>query len=543
MAVNVSEDGRSAVTSGGNNNETFVWSVANGKTITRLCGAGRGIWGIGWAKDGKSIAWGTDNHHDLKEISPLEGTFRFDDFGVGHRPDETQYNQWLRDDPLVKLERLDLTDLDCSCRQQPVVFRLPGKERILLASGASRSWRKGDSRRAASLVMIDSQSGKLPANFRRPHGTYTATAPSPDGKLFATGHPTRRFASAAGTARPVMIDLVAGRDWIAWTTQGFYACSPQGERLIAWQVNAAATPGGKLPVVHPAARFRPSMYQPAVIKYLIPAGNVQFALAMAQKFDQSLAQATSVADVLPPEVELVSPTGEAGTTDGNVVSVKATAKGNGKQPITAMRLLVDGRPFEGSSGVRRFDKPQATAEATWEVPVLPGPHSFAIIAESAVSKGMSKAAVVTRSGTPPKPNLYVLSMGVSDYPGDMKLHYAASDAKMLAEAFQARSRGVFATIEVRVVTDSQATKKGMQDGLDWLKSKMTAKDVGIVSFSGHGTRDPFGQFYLVPVDIRRTILLNASPVMVQTTAGNMPVGRRDLTRALRCRERASAGAR
>ena len=298
--------------------------------------------------------------------------------------------------------------------------------------------------------------------------------------------------------------FVACREWIAWTTQGFYACSPHGEQLIAWQVNAAATPatpGSKLPVVHPAARFRPSMYQPAVMKYLIPAGNVQFALAMAQKFDQSLVQATSVADVLPPEVELVSPTGEAGTTDGNIVSVKATAKGNGKQPITAMRLLVDGRPFEGSSGVRRFDKPQATAEATWEVPVLPGPHSFAVIAESAVSKGMSKAAVVTRSGTPPKPNLYVLSMGVSEYPGDMKLHYAASDAKMLAETFQAKSRGVFATIEVLIVTDSQATKKGIQDGLDWLKSKMTAKDVGIVNFSGHGTRDPFGQFYLVPVDI------------------------------------------
>ena len=152
------------------------------------------------------------------------------------------------------------------------------------------------------------------------------------------------------------------------------------------------------------------MYQPGVIKYLVPAGNIQYALAMAQKFDKALVQATNVSDVLPPEVELVNPTGEGSKIDGDTVSVKATAKGTAKQPVTAMKLLVDRRPFQGASGVRKFDNPGETAEASWEVPVLPGPHSFAVTAESPVSKGMSKAAVVTRSGTPPKPNLYVPSV-------------------------------------------------------------------------------------------------------------------------------------
>ncbi len=51
-----------------------------------------------------------------------------------------------------------------------------------------------------------------------------------------------------------------------------------------------------------------------------------------------------------------------------------------------------------------------------------------------------------------------------------------------------------------MITDAQATKQGMRDGLDWLKSKMTAQDVGVVSFSGHGSKDLFDRFYLVPVD-------------------------------------------
>ncbi len=51
---------------------------------------------------------------------------------------------------------------------------------------------------------------------------------------------------------------------------------------------------------------------------------------------------------------------------------------------------------------------------------------------------------------------------------------------------------------MKVLTDKQASKKGILEGLDWLKSKMTSQDVGIVSFSGHGTRDLFGNFYLCP---------------------------------------------
>src|SRR5262249_11937189 len=160
-----------------------------------------------------------------------------------------------------------------------------------------------------------------------------------------------------------------------------------------------------------------------------------------QKFDKALVRTTSVGDIMPPEVALESPAADLNNTviDKDVVTVKATAKGTAKQPVTAMRLLVDGRPFQGAEGVKRFDTPQPNGEATWEVPVSPGPHSFAVIAESAVSRGMSRPVVLTRSGEVPKPNLYMLSVGVSEYPGSMKLRFAASDAKLLAKTFQERS--------------------------------------------------------------------------------------------------------
>ena len=109
---------------------------------------------------------------------------------------------------------------------------------------------------------------------------------------------------------------------------------------------------------------------------------------------------------------------------------------------------------------------------------------------------------MTRSGEVPKPNLYVLTVGVSKYPAPVNpLTYAASDARLLAKAFGDKSKGVFAAVEVKVLTDGEATKKGIREGLDWMKGKMTPKDVGVVAFSGHGDRDPLGRFLLVPSDV------------------------------------------
>src|SRR5207302_1137336 len=130
---------------------------------------------------------------------------------------------------------------------------------------------------------------------------------------------------------------------------------------IAWQVNAAATTGagaGKGPQVHPAERFRASMYQPAMLKYVVPAGDLPRAMAMAVKYDKALLATTSVADVLPPEVTLDGFGETEVKVEKDVLTVKASAK-SPKHPITAMRLLVNGRPFQGAAGVKKFDNPQA----------------------------------------------------------------------------------------------------------------------------------------------------------------------------------------
>jgi uncharacterized caspase-like protein len=99
------------------------------------------------------------------------------------------------------------------------------------------------------------------------------------------------------------------------------------------------------------------------------------------------------------------------------------------------------------------------------------------------------------------PNLYVLAIGINDYPGDLKLNYAAGDADAIVRALQPQQGKVFGKVEAKLIKDRQATRQGIEEGLAWLGGKMTSRDVGLVSFSGHGDRDEQGNFFLIPVDV------------------------------------------
>jgi hypothetical protein len=268
---------------------------------------------------------------------------------------------------------------------------------------------------------------------------------------------------------------------------------------MGWQVNHGPA---AMATFYPAVQFRPSLYRPDVVRLVMKLGSVQKAVEEASKAKPQAVQ--NVAQVLPPAVVITSPTRTGLRTKKPKLLVKALARSTGKHPVTAMRLLVDGRPYQGLKGLKKIKKPVlGRVGLQWTVELVPGRHTLAVQAESAVSKGVSPPIQVFRTdGKPDRlPNLYMLAVGISDYEGELQLHYAAADAKALVQVFKEKTASVFGKVETRLLTDRQATRKGILEGLAWLNSVMTPQDVGILSFSGHGTKDPEGNFYLVPVDI------------------------------------------
>lgn len=65
---------------------------------------------------------------------------------------------------------------------------------------------------------------------------------------------------------------------------------------------------------------------------------------------------------------------------------------------------------------------------------------------------------------------------------------------------QRQKGGLYRDVVVKVLTDAQATERGILDGLEWIERETTRKDVAIVFLAGHGVNDTKGAYYVLPAD-------------------------------------------
>jgi hypothetical protein len=299
----------------------------------------------------------------------------------------------------------------------------------------------------------------------------------------------------------------AGDEWIAWTPEGYYAASPGGEKLMGWHLNNGAE---KLSTFHPAERFRKVLYRPDVLRRLLRLGSLEAALSSADRERGQETQRTEVAKVLPPEVTFREPASDDQETDSPRVTVTATARPIGGRPIRSLRLLLDGRPYEGPSGVRTFNPNKSgPVDATWTVELTHGTHELVAVAESAVSRGLSRVRKVKYSAAENRPSaarLFVLAVGVSRYRNpSLRLDFAAKDAESLEQELQRLSKPLpYGNVQTIALTDGRATRANILKELSELSKHVTPRDTVVVFFAGHGYRDDEGLLYLIPVDVDLT---------------------------------------
>lgn len=325
-----------------------------------------------------------------------------------------------------------------------------------------------------------------------------------------------------------LLALFVHRDrkrWVLWTPAGYYDASPGGEDLIGWVVNM---PPPRAADFFPAARFRDRYRRPDVIDQLLPTLDAAKALEAADAARGAGAPAAApkaLAQSLPPVIELTTPAEVSATQPKLVIGWRASSGADA--PVTGLRVRVNGQP-------------QATTRALEVVPASDGARQVEVTlpAEDAQVQlfaenrhGVSPPATVrvkwsgaiTASADLLKPKLYVLAIGVSAYQHAAipKLAYAAKDARDFVATLQARREPLYREVEVKLLTDQQATKDDVLDALDWLQKQVTSRDVGMLFLSGHGVNDASLGYVYLPV--------NADPDKLKRTAVTMTDIRTTLT--------------
>ena len=338
------------------------------------------------------------------------------------------------------------------------------------------------------VSLWDVESGGLLRTFPGHGGTVNSVAMSPDGLLAATGAEDgcRLWNVATGQQLASLISLPmpswrSGENdlWLIVTPEGLFDGSAAARQQITFRI------GGGLNLV-PVDRFFQDFFCPGL-------------LASVFQDNRPLPQ-VELGQSLPPKIRILSPK-ESGLVDDAqaIMEVEVTDQGGGISGPWLLqngaRVLTPGKPQrEGDSVHRRFP-----------VSLVQGENRVEVRAASADGSWESEPAVLVLryEQSLPKPELYVVAVGVNRYAEDaMTLKYARADAQSIAEVFQQRGATLFGQVHAVSLLDEKATRSAILKTIAGVSRQARPQDVLVVFLAGHGTIVD-QRYYFLPHEFRR----------------------------------------
>jgi carboxyl-terminal processing protease len=177
---------------------------------------------------------------------------------------------------------------------------------------------------------------------------------------------------------------------------------------------------------------------------------------------------------MPPQLTLVSP--ERNQIAVNTETITLTAVATDDKGIEKIELTVNGKPFEGR-GFRPRETVVSRASITIKeaIPLSYGENQIKLVAFDTDNQH-SEPIVVNVTRTREMGELWVLSIGISDYQHVCKLNYADDDAKAVADYFH--NIGV-PSDHITLLLDGKATVSAIRQAFGELIDKVIFPDVGL----------------------------------------------------------------
>lgn len=537
LASAISPNGKWAATAGGGDFSLSVWGLETGQRQIYSAGHGQTIWNVGFSKDGESIAWSSD--YDTKHTGqyqlngPLRHKLRISGSAAQTLAVEAATNQT---DFLRAVTRAADVDVRTSSGREDESLEISiGSQR---RSSIRRDLTSGFVHRAFGLSpdgktvvsggdngvlqTFETETGRKLADFEGHAGDILAVAVSPDGTRVVSGSSdqTVRLWDLKTGALLLTVFHARNGEWVAFTPAGYYAASPFGDGYVGWHANRGPDqPASYFPTSALAAQLR---FDHVVRQFILMGGRIEDAIIACNEMRGSgfptvkYYRFADLPQFAPPDIYYLNP-GNDLRIESDRLTVTARAHSPSTEPITAIEFLVNGRPLDdrwlGHVGRPRINITGREAEISATLPLPNKVNRITVVARNRFNESVPVSFEAARTGGAKEleklyqPDLYVLSIGVSDYgsPHLKPLSYAHKDADELAQLLQKKNTGLYKRVESRILTERDGSRSAIQNGLSWLSARATQKDVALVFLSGYATRGSDGEYYFIPhdADIRR----------------------------------------
>lgn len=311
----------------------------------------------------------------------------------------------------------------------------------------------------------------------------------------------RWYRTADGQELLALFPQPESKRWVVWTPSGYYDVGPGAETLLGWHKNYGSDTAADF---FPAAQFRAVSYRPGIVKTIMETLDEQQAVASHSGGKTSVL--SSQPELQPTDkqpIVIVSP--QDGTTvSSTTLRVRYRVQPAAEAGGVKITVLVNGTIVPEARGVRVLPSP-TTAAAIRELDVQIPEQDSDLSLALAYSSGNRSAPVTVHLKWKPafgvRPKLYALAIGVSQPQAPLRL--AAKDAKDFAEILQRQTGRAYRAVATKVLTDGDATKDAILDGLDWIDRETTSNDVAVIFIKGQAVSDRNGIPYVLSAQASR----------------------------------------
>jgi len=334
----------------------------------------------------------------------------------------------------------------------------------------------------------------------RTSGVVWQLAPSADGRsvVAAVGDGTLRWLRAddgveylAAYVHPTTLE------WIAWTPQGYYLSSTQGDQHIGWHLNRGHD---EAPLFYRAVQFERLLYRPDIVDAALVARSPAPAVGVPRR-----GRAFDIAElrrIAPPVIRLSSAAGARVRIDAQSVGL----------PMRDLTVYVNNVPITASRARPLGDGDARRVSREVEVDLAEPENVVRVEISTGESLGVRELVVdaqpQARARAPAGGDLYVLAVGVNRFPQlrpnnqSADLDYAARDATEVARFFERHGPRHFRKVHVRLLADDAPqppARENIVRALEFMRNA-GARDTVLLFLASHGISDPRGNYYFVPAD-------------------------------------------
>ncbi|MBK7127787.1 MAG: caspase family protein [Crocinitomicaceae bacterium] len=298
------------------------------------------------------------------------------------------------------------------------------------------------------------------------------------------------------TIYPVVSLFIAqNEEWVIWTEEGYYTSSKKGASYVGFHINQGRNREAKF---YSFEQFDYKYNRPDIVlanlNFIDKSIVELYHAAYLKRLKRMQLDEAALSDVINvPVIDIVA----YGTNQNSgTITIEAS---DSLFTIKAVNIYLNEVPIYGLNGLPIEHLGLNYFERTVELELISGINNIEVSVTNSVGAESLKEKVVLYNEHQTESNLYLVSIGVSEYEDSTyNLEYAAKDAEDVNTLFS----GVdfYTNVYNKLLTNDMVTREKLSELKEFL-AKAQRNDVVLFFIAGHGVRDNNLDYFFCTYDM------------------------------------------